>query len=350
MTPLGQRIAAMIAANGPLSIADYMALCLFDPQHGYYTTRDPFGTQGDFTTAPEISQMFGELCAAWLAHGWQLMGSPSDAVVVEIGPGRATLSLDMARTLRVIAPRLTRTIHLVEASPRLREVQRRRLESAMIDGVWHDTVTTLPDAPLLIVANELFDAIPARQFVALGHRWMERCIVLRDGKLGFGTGLATLPTQRAAPNGTVRETAPAREALMSQIAARIVKNDGLFLTFDYGHEGGDGDTLQAVRQHMPVDPLAAPGEADLTTHVDFAALGLAARNAGAHVLGPMDQGELLLALGLLERAGALGSGRDEEQQSHLHDAVERLAAPGQMGRLFKAMAVSGWPRDIPPFT
>ena len=350
MTPLGERIVALIGANGPISVADYMALCLFDPEHGYYTTREPFGTAGDFTTAPEISQMFGELCAAWLAHGWQAMGSPSDVALVEIGPGRGTLAIDMVRTLTQVAPRLSRKLHLVEASERLRDVQRKRLKAASVDAEWHETIDTLPEVPLLIVANELFDAIPARQFVALGHRWMERSVTVRNGALAFGAGTATLSDQRSAPNGTVREIAPAREAMMEAIATRLVRDDGLMLAFDYGHEGGDGDTLQAIKDHAPVDPLAFPGESDLTTHVDFAALAAVARKAGAHVPDSLPQGEFLVRLGLIERAGALGNGRNRDEQDTIRAAVERLAGPAAMGRLFRTLALSGRPRDLPPFT
>ena len=348
VTPLGERIAALIEANGPMPVSDYMALCLFDPQHGYYTTRQPFGATGDFTTAPEISQMFGELVAAWLAHGWREMGSPSNAIVAEIGPGRGTLMLDVVRTLRRIAPALIQKVHLVETSPRLRDMQGERLAGADITAEWHETIDTLPEAPSLVVANELFDAVPTRQFVSTGDRWLERCVVLRDGTLAFGTGTASLPFPKAEV-GTIREIAPARDALMARIAMRLTEHDGLFLAFDYGHEGGTGDTLQAVRDHAPVDPLATPGEADLTTHVDFRALANAARSTGAHVLGPLAQGEFLLGLGLLERAGALGAGKDEAEQNAIRDAVERLAGPDGMGTLFRVMAVSGRERALPPF-
>ena len=348
VTPLKERIAALIEANGPMPVSDYMALCLFDPQHGYYTTREPFGAAGDFVTAPDVSQMFGELVAAWLAHGWRETGAPSDAVLVEIGPGRGTLMLDMVRTLRRIAPPLASGVHMVETSTRLREMQRERLGEDGIAAEWHETIDTLPHAPLLIVANELFDALPTRQFVFTGDRWLERCVVLRDGALAFGTGTASLPFPPAEA-GTIREIAPARDALMARVAMRLVEQDGLFLSFDYGHEGGTGDTLQAVRGHSPIDPLATPGEADLTSHVDFDALAAAARSTGAHVLGPMAQGDFLLGLGLLERAGALGANADEAARNAIHDAVERLAGPDGMGTLFRALAVTSSARTLPPF-
>ena len=353
MTPLARRIASLIEANGPMPVSDFMALCLLDPEHGYYTRREPFGVGGDFVTAPEVSQIFGELVAAWLANGWQAMGAPDNAIVVEIGPGRGTLMLDMARTLRRLAPPLVDRLHLIEASHRLRDAQRERLGEAGYGATWHDGIETLPPAPALIVANELFDALPARQFVAVGGRWRERCVVLRDGALAFGIGAGTLPEPvGGAPEGAIREVAPAREALMDALALRLARHDGVLLAIDYGHWGGPdalGDTLQAVREHAYADPLAEPGMADLTTHVDFGALAAAARAAGAHVIGRATQGEFLLAMGLLERAGVLGANMDEAGRDELRAAVERLAGPDQMGELFKVLAVSGEPRRLPPF-
>ena len=339
-----------------MPVADYMALCLLDPTHGYYTTREPFGTEGDFTTAPEISQMFGELCAAWLVQAWHAMGTPENAVVVEIGPGRGTLTLDMARVLRRLAPSLHGRVHLVEASPRLAALQRERLEAADVRATWHAAIDTLPQAPRLIVANELFDALPARQFVAVKGRWHERCVTVRDGRLAFGAGVGTLGEPaalggRALPDGTIREVAPAREALVATIAADLVRLGGAFLLFDYGHESPAalGDTFQAVRGHAPADPLEGPGGADLTTHVDFAALASTARAAGGHVLGPTGQGAFLLGMGLLERAGALGAGEDEAGREAIRAAVERLAGPDGMGDLFRAMAVTGRAMRLEPF-
>ena len=346
-TPLGERLVALIEATGPMGVADYMAACLFDPAHGYYTTRDPFGSAGDFTTAPEISQMFGEIIAAWLAHGWHAMGAPEDAVVVEIGPGRGTLALDLQRTLARLALPLAARLHLVEASPRLTEVQRGR----GVEATWHAAIDTLPDAPWLVVANELFDAVPARQFVARHGRWVERCVGVADGSLAFTLGTATLgPTDAA--EGTIREVAPAREAMMGAIAAHLAWCDGLMLAIDYGHAGGPGahgDTLQAVRAHGYADPLEAPGRDDLTVHVDFAALAAAARDAGAHPLGLVPQGRFLLDLGLLERAGALGAKEGEAGREAIRAAAERLAGPDAMGELFKVFGLSGRPRSLPPF-
>jgi SAM-dependent MidA family methyltransferase len=348
VTPLRQRIAALIAAGGPMSVADYMAACLFDPVDGYYTTREPFGDAGDFVTAPEVSQMFGELVAVRLYDMWDAAGRPAAPVVAEIGPGRGTLMRDMVRTLHQLAPGFVRAarFELVETSPRLRDVQRATLAGSLPDFRWHDTVASLPDGPLFVVGNEIFDAVPVRQFVKTNQGWRERVVALDEaGELRFAAGFAGidpafLPQEAAAaPQGTIFETAPAREALMDSIAARTAANGGGALFFDYGHlQPGLGDTLQALRRHEYDDPLAHPGEADLTSHVDFAAL---AAVAGRHGLAVSlhEQGQWLLDMGLLARAGSLGHGKDEPEQQAIRDAVERLAGPGQMGKLFKVMEI-----------
>lgn len=347
MTALKQRIAGLIEATGPISVSDYMALCLFDPEHGYYTTRQPFGADGDFTTAPEISQMFGELVAVWLFSAWQATGSPDDAILAEIGPGRGTLMKDMLRVLAKLAPSLTQNVALIETSPRLAEVQKQTLAASPANISWHQTVASLGDAPLFIVGNELFDAIPTRQFVQTGTEWRERVIGLGDGgELVFAAGSATidstlLPAEAAtAPLGAIFEFAPARTATMEQIAERIAAFGGAGLFIDYGHlNTGIGDTLQAMRRHGFEDVLASPGEADLTSHVDFEALARAAKRHGldAHL---STQGDLLLALGLLERAGKLGASADDAGRERLHSEVERLAGPDAMGSLFKVIAIA----------
>jgi SAM-dependent MidA family methyltransferase len=349
VTPLGERLAGLIVAAGPISVADYMAACLFDPQHGYYTTREPFGAQGDFVTAPEVSQMFGELVAVRLLDMWEAAGRPAAPVVAEIGPGRGTLMRDTVRTLGQLAPGLVRTarFELVETSPRLREVQKATLAESLPDFRWHETVATLPDGPLFMIGNELFDAIPVRQFVRTRAGWRERVVALDEtGSLQFAAGFAgidagLLPAGAdASPEGAIFEAAPAREALMDEIAARIAARGGGVLFFDYGHlEPGLGDTLQALRRHAFDDPLAHPGEADLTSHVDFNALARVARSHGLSV-SLHEQGQWLLDMGLLARAGSLGHGKSEAEQSAIADAVERLASPDQMGRLFKVMEVT----------
>jgi len=345
---LRRRIAELIAEAGPIPVSHYMALCLFDPADGYYTTREPFGAKGDFTTAPEISQMFGELVAVWLAAAWQAAGAPQDAFLAEIGPGRGTLMRDMLRTLSRIAPPLAQRVALIETSPRLTAIQKEALGATR--AAWHRDMAELPDAPLFIVGNELFDAIPIRQFVSTPQGWRERCIGLDEtGELIFlaGPGTTDAPLPDAA-TGAIFEIAPARSALMQQIAERIARHGGAGLFIDYGHLAtGIGDTLQAMRAHAHIDVLATPGEADLTSHVDFAELGATVRSAGLDTRA-MTQARFLIGMGLLERAGQLGAGGDTALQERLQGEVERLAAPDQMGELFKVLMVGRTIAGLPP--
>lgn len=348
MTRLERRIAELIATAGPIPVSDYMALCLFDPDSGYYTTREPFGPLGDFVTAPEVSQMFGELVAVWLYQAWTALGRPLPVTLAEIGPGRGTLMKDMLRTLGRLDPAFVREagFAMVETSPRLAAAQERTLAAAPTPISWHETVASLPERPLLIVGNELFDAVPIRQFVRTASGWRERMVGLDGGgRLAFFAGAASLdpallPAGAAtAPEGAIVEFAPARSALMDQIAARIAGHGGAGLFVDYGYlEPGVGDTLQALRGHRYEDALAGPGEADLTAHVDFAAL---AAVAGAHGLAARfaSQGSFLLAMGLLERAGRLGADAPAEVRDRIAGEVERLAGPEQMGELFKVLAI-----------
>ena len=356
MNRLARRIAATIAASGPISVADYMATCLFDPQDGYYATREPFGVAGDFTTAPEISQMFGEIVAVFLLSAWRGAGSPSPLALAEIGPGRGTLMQDMLRTLARVSPDLLQgaTVALVESSPRLTEVQRKTLSAAAAQPEWHDRIGTLAKQPLFIVGNELFDAIPTRQYVKTPSGWHERMVALdADGRLVFVAGPGAPdpsllpPGWKSAPENAIAEIAPTRSALIDEIAARIAKSGGVGLFIDYGHaESGLGDTLQAVRAHAYDGVLDHPGEADLTSHVDFAALASEARRHGLET-GLLTQGDFLLRMGLLERAGRLGQNAAEPQRDAIRAAVERLAGPEQMGRLFKVLCIA--PRGLLPF-
>jgi len=358
MNPLREKIAGLIRATGPISVADYMAICLFDPDHGYYTTREPFGVKGDFVTAPEVSQMFGELTAVWLVQAWETSGKPLPATIAEIGPGRGTLMKDLALTIRRIAPNLAAgaAFALVEASPRLTAVQQETLRDAGFSFSWHATIETLSDVPLFVVGNEIFDALPFRQFVKQDGKWLERAIGLdTDEALQFGIGAATLsgdalpPEAKNAPDGSIFEIAPVREALMAAIAARIATNGGVGLFFDYGHLApGLGDTFQAVRKHQSESVLDNPGEADLTSHVDFAALAAVARSQGlaTHL---STQGEFLLGMGLLERAGRLGQAADDASRAKITAEVERLAGPDQMGNLFKVLAILPSGLAVPPF-
>ncbi|MGX8012604.1 class I SAM-dependent methyltransferase [Mesorhizobium sp. ORM8.1] len=348
MTRLKERITGLIGAAGPIPVSEYMALCLFDPDDGYYTTREPFGASGDFITAPEISQMFGELVAVWLYRAWQDAGRPQPATFAEIGPGRGTLMKDMLRTWSRIDPEILAgtSFAMVETSPRLAEIQRATLAGQSTELAWHQTIDTLPRQPLFIVGNELFDAVPIRQFVHAGGSWRERMIGLDDNDdLRFFAGAgsvdpALLPDDASdAPEGAIAEVAPARSALMAAIAERIAAQGGAGLFIDYGHlQQGIGDTLQALRRHRHEDVLANPGAADLTSHVDFAALATAVRSHGLDAQ-MTTQGEFLLGMGLIERAGALGANADDQARQAIADAVERLAGPNAMGDLFKVLKI-----------
>lgn len=339
MTPLADRLAREIAATGPMPVARWMAL----GNAHYYATRDPFGAGGDFTTAPEISQMFGELIGAWFADIRRRAGSPDKVRLVELGPGRGTLMADMLRSMA--AARWTPVVDFVETSPVLRAAQRTRVQGA----TWHDGLDTVPDdAPLLLVANEFFDALPVRQFVRLDIGWRERTVA--SGIAGFTSGRGpadTAPLIPAtlwnAPVGSVVETSPASTAIAAEVGARLSRHGGAALIIDYGHAGPvTGDTLQAVRGHAATDPFADPGEADLTAHVDFTALAVA---AGVPVAGPIGQGDFLRAIGIDVRADALRRRATVAQGGAIDAAVERLTGETAMGRLFKVMALTGpgWP-------
>jgi SAM-dependent MidA family methyltransferase len=316
--PLEETLRRRIAAEGPIPVSDYMA----EANAHYYATRDPLGAAGDFTTAPEISQMFGELIGIWLADLWQRSGRPEGAHYVELGPGRGTLAADALRAMKGTG--LTPDVHLVETSPVLRQAQAARV----LGATWHDDLSTLPsDGPLLVVANEFFDALPVEQRVSPSRI---RTIDWQDG--------------RFVPIGEVEsESSPASLAIVADLVARLANQGGAALIVDYGHDRpGCGDTLQAVHRHAYADPFEAPGERDLTAHVDFSALAKAAQ--GVRVSGPVSQGAWLDAMGLPLRAAALARAapaRTEEIEAARH----RLSAKEQMGRLFKALALTahGWP-------
>lgn len=343
MTPLGREIAAIIRETGPIGIDRYMALCLGHPVHGYYRTRDPLGARGDFTTAPEITQMFGELVGAWAAWVHRAMGVPDPLLLAELGPGRGTLMADALRALAAAAPGLRIAPHLVETSEVLRQAQERRLAGA--GATWHAGLDSLPDGPAVIIANEFFDCLPVRQFVRAADGWHERLVGLdANGALTFGLAPDATPGIAAeASAGAVVSVPGAALDTVRAVARRVRSQGGVLLVFDYGHvRPGFGDTLQALAGHAFADPLAAPGEADLTCHVDFAALAVAAREAGAVVHGPAEQGEFLVALGLRERAARLKMGAGDAQAAAIDAAVVRLtdSRPEGMGRLFKVMAIS----------
>ncbi|MFD1329561.1 class I SAM-dependent methyltransferase [Mycoplana ramosa] len=360
-TPLARKIKALIHTHGPISVTDYFSLCLADPEHGYYRTREPFGREGDFVTAPEVSQLFGEMLGVFMVHAWQKHGMPQGVRFAEIGPGRGTMMADMLRVVARLAPALydSASFHLIETSERLRAVQKQTLGTHAERVTWHDSFDQLPVGPLLLAANELFDAIPIRQFVRTQNGFRERMVGLdADGELAFAAGVAgidpaLLPEgHKSQPIGAIFEYAPAREAVMAAISERLRDHGGTALVIDYGHvASGFGDTLQAVLRHGFDPPLAHPGEADLTSHVDFERLAAVAREAGLHVHGPQPQGDFLMGLGLAERASALGRGRDEDLQSQIIADVERLAGSGSgnMGDLFKVLAVTSADEPLAPF-
>ena len=341
--PLAARLHAIIREAGPMPLARYMDICLNDPDHGYYATRRPIGAGGDFTTAPEVSQMFGELIGVWCMSAWAAMGRPVRFALVEIGPGGGTLMADMLRVARS-QPAFETALepHLVETSPTLRRVQHETLARA---ATWHESVDTLPNLPLVLVANELLDALPFEQCVRRASRWRQRLVGERDGHLLLVDG-GVVALDRDGGDGEIVETAPLREAMVAQTADLIARRRGAALWIDYGSlTGGTGDTFQAVANHRPVDPFARPGEADLTSHVDFAALAHAARRHGCEVQADA-QGPFLLRMGLMERAGTLARAGGPEQRRQITHDVERLAGPSAMGELFKVLAVRS--RHLPP--
>jgi SAM-dependent MidA family methyltransferase len=359
-TPLSDKIKAIILATGPISVTDYFALCLADPEHGYYRTREPFGQGGDFITAPEISQLFGELIGMFLFEAWRRHGQPDAVVIAEIGPGRGTMMADILRVLSRLSPDLYEKakVHLVETSERLQKVQSQTLVAHKFKIAWHESFEEIPDGFLLLVANELFDAIPIRQFVKTEQGFRERMVGLdANDHLCFTAGVATidpdlLPPGDPIPLGTIFEVAPARDAVMAAISARLKRSDGSALIIDYGHMATNyGDTLQAVRDHQFDPPLAHPGEADITSHVDFEQLARRAVAEGLRINGLTYQGDFLVAMGIRERAEALARGKDIIVQEGVRQDAERLSGSGEgkMGELFKVLAVSHPAVALVPF-
>lgn len=311
----------------------------------YYASRDPLGAAGDFVTAPEISQMFGELVGLALADLWVRAGRPGGVRYVELGPGRGTLAADALRAMRSAG--LEPAVHFVESSPVLRAAQAKRIPGAE----WHDDLATLPeDGPILAVANEFFDALPVRQLIAAPNGWRERRVAVEDGRFvpvaGPPVPDGAIPAHlRAAPAGTVLEASPASLAWVRRLAQCIIMQGGAALIVDYGHDRlRAGETLQAVRMHEYADPWMEPGEADLTAHVDFESLGAAAAETGARVHGPVAQGEWLSRLGIDARAAALAASAPDRKDELLR-ARNRLVSTEEMGRLFRVMGLSapGWP-------
>lgn len=348
-------LSRRIATFGPLTVAEYMAAALTDPEHGYYIAQQPFGHEGDFITAPEVSQMFGELLGAWMAHTWETMGRPDPVRLVELGPGRGTLMTDALRAVR-LQPGLAETasVHLVEVSPRLRVTQRGSLADSGFTVHWHSTFAEVPPGPVVVVANELFDALPIRQFERTPRGWCERLVDAGpDGTFRFVLTTSTSPAAallppevRDAPLMAVAEVCPAGLLLAAEIANRTVTEGGAALVIDYGAtEFGPRQTLQAVVQHKSHPPLESPGVADLCAHVDFAMLGRAADEAGAKVWGPAPQGKFLGALGIGVRAAALKAGATPEQANDVDAALARLVGTEGMGGLFQVLCIAA--PDLP---
>ncbi len=351
---LSGHLADLIRGHGPLTVAGYMAEALGNPRYGYYTNRDPLGAAGDFITAPEVSQMFGEMLGAWCAAVWQDMGRPDPINLVEFGPGRGTLMADALRAATRAAGFLDAArIHLIEMSPLLRAKQRAALGAYSVS--WPERFDNVPNGPVLVLANEFFDALPVRQFERQVDGWHERLIDItgESNRLRFvlnkiaASDLVPAAWEDA-PIGAVGEISPAGDAAAQAIGARIARFGGAALFIDYGSaQGAPRETLQAVRRHGRHGVLDEPGEADICAHVDFSQLAAAARRGGAQVFGPVEQGAFLRAIGINTRARALRDAHPEEAED-IAAALARLTDPGQMGSLFKVLAIAGSEAPVLP--
>lgn len=352
MTALRETLLKRIAATGPISLADYIAECLMHPAHGYYQQETVFGQDGDFTTAPEISQMFGEMVGLWLADRWIKMGRPNPVNLIELGPGRGTLMADIMRATEPVEDfTVARKVHFVEASAQLRALQADKVP----DATWHTDVSNLPIGPCLIVANEFFDALPIHQFEKLNGRWFERTVGEHKNQLGFMLGacgpqisLIDDATRGGAPEGAILEACPLGLSIAGVLADHIEAEGGAALILDYGYrKSGFGDTFQALKNHQFTDPLAEPGKADLTAHVAFDQIAKAVGDR-AKCFGPAGQGMFLMALGIGARAQHLATEVDEDGQNRILSELKRLTAPEEMGTLFKALAVQSKGLEAPP--
>jgi NADH dehydrogenase [ubiquinone] 1 alpha subcomplex assembly factor 7 len=349
-SPLENEIRRLITVAGPMPLADYMRLALTHPQYGYYITHDPIGAAGDFITAPEISQMFGELIGVWMAAVWQQMGSPENVRLIELGPGHGTLIIDALRAAKMVKDfQAAIVLHLVEISPRLKEQQRRRLEPLNMPVLWHTALADVPAGPNIIIANEFIDALPVHQAIKQADGWHERVVdVTPEGNLALSAARdplrhfeTTVPRQlRQSPTGSIYEWRP--DSIALEIGRRV-RHEGAALIIDYGHaRQGLGDSLQAVAGHSFSDPLRAPGQADLTAHVDFMALAQSAEIIGARVHGPVLQREFLGRLGIEQRAATLKARALRDRGDEIDQALSRLTASGPdgMGELFKVLAIA----------
>jgi NADH dehydrogenase [ubiquinone] 1 alpha subcomplex assembly factor 7 len=341
-SPLEAEIRRRIETDGPISVAEYMAMCVT----GYYATRDPLGKAGDFTTSPEISQMFGELIGLWAAAVWRMLGEPNAINVVELGPGRGTMMADALRAAKALpAFKQAISVHLVETSRTLRERQREVLKDSTAPIAWHDSLDAVPQTPAIYLANEFFDAMPVHQAIRQPDGWRERTVEIGSDGLRFATSSRACDDKipdalRDAPVGSIIEWRSGETE--RALAARVARH-GAALVIDYGHmHSAIGDTLQAVRAHAYHPPLADPGSADLTAHVDFEAIAAIAASAGARAHGPIEQGTFLRRLGIDQRAAMLKGKADAAQTRDIDAAVDRLTAttPAGMGRMFKVLGIA----------
>jgi SAM-dependent MidA family methyltransferase len=343
---LADKLTAQIRAGGPIGLDAFMTACLHDPEFGYYATRPALGEDGDFITAPLISQMFGELIGLWAVETWRRIGAPQRFRLVEVGPGDGTLIGDALRAARLAPDFLAAAdLWLVETSAPLAERQRQALAGA--SGQWARQLDEVPGgAALILIANEVLDCLPVTQFVRRKEGWAERVVGLgEDGQLAFGFG-PSRPAQDIAPEGTLIEMSAAQADFATAIARRVLADGGAALLIDYGGEDGGGDTLQALRRHQKVDPLRCPGEADLTVHADFRAVRMAAKAVGAKV-AILPQGVFLRRLGIEARTNALANAKPDSADV-IARQCKRLTADDQMGRLFKAACLFRGAEGPPP--
>lgn len=359
MNALAERIAHIIETQGPISVAQFMTLCLHDPEYGAYAARNPLGAKGDYVTAPDISQTFGEMCGLWLVQSWHNQGRPDNPLLVELGPGRGTLMKDILRTIAAAAPKLHAQlrVRMVEASPPLIDIQKKLLSGAHADIAWaarfEDIVSDDQESrPLFLFANEFFDCLPIHQYVRKGDGWCEKMVTVADGALALVLAKLPLPPAlpgiEAAPEDAVAESCPAAAAIIEDIAKTLATRGGTALIIDYGYAAPPlRDTLQAVMRHKYTDVLSAPGTSDLTAHVDFSALRTAAERGGAAVYGPLSQGDLLVNLGIEIRVEKLAFANPDSAKS-IVAGVKRLIAPDKMGELFKAVALTPAGAPKPP--
>lgn len=352
MNALKQFLIKRIDATGPITLATYMAECLMHPVYGYYQKERVFGAEGDFTTAPEVSQMFGEMMGLWLADRWIKMGRPEAVNLVELGPGRGTLMADLLRATSPVEEFMDAiSVHFVETSTQLRAAQAKNVP----DASWHDTFADVPEGPMLLVANEFFDALPIHQYEKRDGSWFERMVGADADALGFVLGptgaqfALVADDMKNAPDGSILEVCPSALSVAGEMAERLNQFGGAALIIDYGYrKSSHGDSFQALHKHEFVDPFDEPGAADLTAHVNFDMIKTAATQKGAKAYGPTMQGMFLMAIGLGARAQVLAGAGDEAHQHKILADLKRLTAPDEMGNLFKVLALQPHGLDAPP--